>query len=317
MKKTARIIWGLCFLLVIGLWGCCKKKPVKKQTQPGKFTLARTEKRIIIKLGRIPFKSSREMVQTHEPLMEYLKEALSVDGVKLVLAPNYEGIVKMLREGKIDISWLGTNNYLKAHEETGCEPIVKPIRFGKPYYSGDIIVRVDSNINKLGDLKGKRIAFVDKGSASGYVYPMALFIKNGFNPAKDFKEISFLGEHDSVVWAVFYKKYDAGAVYTGAIKNLKDKEKEGMLKVIAHTIHVPNEPIVVARHVDRAMRQKILKAFLDCNDKNPLGKKVLTLYNKVGHDQISGFVEAKDKDYDPVREVQKLLKVLNNKASTE
>ncbi len=38
-------------------------------------------------------------------------------------------------------------------------------------YKSQILVRVDSGINTLADLKGKKFAFVDALSASGYVYP--------------------------------------------------------------------------------------------------------------------------------------------------
>ena len=44
-----------------------------------------------------------------------------------------------------------------------------------------ILVRSDSNIHKLDDLRGSRIAFEDRGSTSGFFLPYVEMIKAGLN----------------------------------------------------------------------------------------------------------------------------------------
>jgi len=55
-----------------------------------------------------------------------------------------------------------------------------------------IISLKTASIHSLKDLNGKRFAFVDYQSASGYLYPMALLEKNGLNPEKNFSRIFML-----------------------------------------------------------------------------------------------------------------------------
>ncbi|GIW22853.1 MAG: hypothetical protein KatS3mg068_1860 [Candidatus Sericytochromatia bacterium] len=82
------------------------------------------------------------------------------------------------------------------------------------FIMGAIIVRKDSNINTLKDLKGKRFAFGDPISTSSHIFPKMLLIKNGINPDTDFVNVLFAGTHDSVVLSVYNKKVDAGATFS-------------------------------------------------------------------------------------------------------
>jgi phosphonate transport system substrate-binding protein len=240
-------------------------------------------------------------------LLIYLKSYLNADEVKIVSAPDYKGMGDLLKNRNIDLAWLGTKNYLRLKSKLKIDPLVRPIRFGKPYYGGIIITRVDTGINSISDLKGKTFAFVDKGSASGYLYPLALLLKNGIYPERDFKKVLFLGEHDTVVYNVFLKKVDAGSVYDDARYTLNDAKQRKELKVIAHTAQIPNEPIVVRADMPENLKEKLKAAFLSFNLKDEKTGAVLRQYNAIIKDHISGFASVSDKDYDVVRDLQKIV----------
>ena len=88
-----------------------------------------------------------------------------------------------------------------------------------PTYESQIVVRVDSGINDLNGLKGKKFAFVDTLSASGYVFP-TLTIKNktGQDPKTFFASngIIFAGGHPQAALAVYNKQVDGAAMYIDA-----------------------------------------------------------------------------------------------------
>src|SRR5207244_6062947 len=88
---------------------------------------------------------------------------------------------------------------------------------GSSTYRGIIVTRKDSGIKSIADLKGKRFAFVDPKSASGYVYPRAMLIEKGIDPETFFSETIFAGSHDRVIAAVLNRRVDAGAIYDGAL----------------------------------------------------------------------------------------------------
>ncbi|RCK75320.1 MAG: Phosphonate ABC transporter phosphate-binding periplasmic component [Candidatus Ozemobacter sibiricus] len=257
----------------------------------------------VLKIGRIPFTNATEMVRKHEELMKYLRQELGVKETRLVLASDYNGIMTKLSRGEIDIAWLGTLTYAENMGKVPMRLLVKPVRFGTTSYRGIIITRGDSGIRTLADLKGKKFAWVEKDSASGYIFPKALLIEAGVNPDKDFAEASFLQKHDSVVLNVLLGKYDAGACYDDARKTLREKEKMDELTILATTQDISNEPIVCRQDLPEDLAEKIRQAFLKLKIDDPQYKKVLEDCT-----DVQGFMPAADADYEYTRKVYELLK---------
>lgn len=257
----------------------------------------------VLRMGRIPFTNSSEMVRQHEGLMKYLKEELGVKETRLVTAGNYEGILGKLDRGEIDIGWLGSLAYVDNKEKFKLKPLVKPVRFKTTSYRGIIITRGDSGIKNLVDLKGKKFAWVEKESASGYSFPKSLLYEAGIDPDKDFAEASFLTKHDAVVYNVLLGKFDAGACYDDARLTLKDQEKISELTILATTQDISNEPIVCRDDLPADLVEKIKSAFLKLSYENPVHRMILQSCT-----DVQGFVPAADSDYEYVRKVNALLK---------
>jgi phosphate/phosphite/phosphonate ABC transporter binding protein len=256
----------------------------------------------VLKVGRIPFANASEMVVKHEGLLKYLKSELGIKEARLVLANDYQGILTKLGRGEIDIGWLGSLPYVDGKEQFKLKPLVKPVRFDTVDYRGVIITRQDSGIKSLADLKGKKFAWVEKESASGYIFPRALIIEAGVNPEKDFVEHTFLNKHDAVVLNVYLGKYDAGACYDDARKTLKDANKMNELTILARTQNIANEPIVCREDFPADLAERIRQAFLKLDKNNIIHKKVMEDLT-----DVQGFVPANDKDYDYVRKMAKYL----------
>jgi len=249
----------------------------------------------VLKVGRIPYLDPRKMVNDHEKFLKYLKEELKLDDVRLVLTPNYDELNKFLKEGQIDIAWHGTLNYPKARQLTGAKVILMPKRFNKKSYRGIMVVRADSNINTIADLKGKSFAYVDKKSASGYFFQKILMLENKIDPDKDLTKIEYMKKHDNILYSVLYKKFDVGAVYDDARELIKNPEQRAQLKILATTAEILNEPIMVRNGLDEEFVKKITAAFLKLEKSDPVSAKIIeTLGN------VDSFVPATDKDYDEI-----------------
>ncbi len=57
-----------------------------------------------------------------------------------------------------------------------------PSRASSGTFKGEILVRSDSDMQELTDLKGKKIATLSANSASGYIYPVAELKDAGVDP---------------------------------------------------------------------------------------------------------------------------------------
>lgn len=257
----------------------------------------------IFTLGRIPFSNPTVMVKAHKPVLDGIAAALCKKAVYLVTAPDYEGVIKLLVDKKIDAAWVGTGDYVKASlAGIPLEPLVTPVRKGSYFYQGAIICRKDKGFKTLSDLKGKSVAFVDPASASGYIFPKALFELNGFKIPADIisrepGKVDFLRKHDTVAIAVYLGKYDAGAVYNNAIDNVFRNEPEKLkeMQVLALTDKIISEPIIVRGDMDPVEKQNIKDAFLSLSfdmEKMPAELGGLEGFKAVSPDMYKDVIKA-------------------------
>lgn len=260
----------------------------------------------VFRIARIPFRTAKAVFAESEGLFDGLARPLGYDQVAVQTARDYDGVMNLLSSGQVDAAWLGTASYALARVEAARRggkdppvPVAVPIRDGHAYYDGAIIARKDSGFAGLGSLKGKRVAFVDPGSASGYVFPRLLLQAAGVRVPEDLRTDQpgtpdFLHGHDSVVAAVYLRKFEAGAVYDAAVDAVftAEPEKARELTVLARTARIFNEPIVVRRSTSPELKARLQSALLAMK---PSG-------HADGH--LTGFGAASEEDY---RELEAMI----------
>ena len=143
-----------------------------------------------LEFGITPVLGQSTMQADFDPLMTYLSQAL---GRKVVLyvAKDYGDLRVQMESGAVDIGSFSPFAYVDAVRGGKVRIIAQSLIDGAASYRGVIVVRKDSGLKELADLRGKRFAFVDPKSASGYVYPRAMLIDRGIDPDHYFKR-SFL-----------------------------------------------------------------------------------------------------------------------------
>lgn len=256
---------------------------------------------MILRLGRVPFAGPGEVLRKIAWMQEYLQKELGVAEVRLVFPRDrsYDSLMSKLGSHEIDIAWLSTVAYLQGRKRFGLRPLVRPVRGNATSYRGIIIARKDSGIKTLEDLRGKRFAWVDPESSSGYLFPRALLLQAGLVPNRDLRDERFLHKHEAVVWSVFLGKTDAGACYDDARKLLGNPLFIERVDVIARTAPIANEPIVCRDDLPDDLAQDIKRAFLQLDPKNPDHQRFLT----IDTDDFQGFVAADEADYAEAQQV--------------
>jgi phosphate/phosphite/phosphonate ABC transporter binding protein len=254
-----------------------------------------------LKFGFTPVLGHAEMVKEFQPLMDYITNSTGIT-VTLYIAKSYGDLREQMEAGNVDIGSFSPFAYVDAVRGGKVKIIAQSILDHSAFYKGLIISRQDSGIKDLAGLKGKRFAFVDPKSASGYVYPRAMLIEKGFDPDKFFKETVFAGGHDKVIASVLEKKVEAGAIYDGALGIAKGKGlKTEELITLASTDPIPHDAIVVKTDLDDATTRKIQKALIDL-EKTEEGKAVIAQSTK----KLTGHILADDKTFDVVRRTAKI-----------
>ncbi|MBI5049414.1 MAG: phosphate/phosphite/phosphonate ABC transporter substrate-binding protein [Nitrospirae bacterium] len=241
------------------------------------------------------------MYQKYQPLMNYLTEHTPYK-FELKLSQDYRDIINFLKTNKVQVALLGGVTYLEAKKEFGVIPVLRPAgKEGKPFYRCVFVTRAENKkINSLSDLKGKSIAFASKLSTAGNLAPLYhLYSKAGMK-LEDFSRYKNFKYHDSVAREVLRGNFDAGAV----IDSVANRFKNRGLKMIDISEPIPGLPIVVRADVSPKLIDSIKKALLSLNYNNPEHRKMMEQWDE---EFKYGFVEAKDSDYDSIRDMIKYL----------
>ena len=260
-----------------------------------------------LRVGFVPSENVQQVAQNAQPIVEILHKKLGME-VEPFVAVDYTGVIEALRAKKLDIAFLTPASYVLAKNEADIQVVLKSHRKGLASYYAAIITRADSGINSIKDLRNKTFAFGDPLSTTGHIIPKKMFLENGIDPNKDFKNVLYSGGHDATVLAVLNRKVDAGATFANFpdgkdaawVQYLKNPEEQKQIRAIAYSEAIPADNLVFRAGLDPALGKKIQEIFLELS-RDPAGQKMLRdLY------QIDGFVPATDQDYESVREAFKI-----------
>jgi len=230
------------------------------------------------------------------PLMGYLSSAVG-RRVVLYVAKDYGDLRTQMEAGAVDIGSYSPFAYVDAAKGGRVRIIAQSLIEGSGTYRGLIIARRDSALKGLADLAGRRFAFVDPKSASGYVYPRAMLLEAGIRPDKAFSKVVFAGDHGRVIADVLDRRVDAGAVYDGAVRIAKASGmRTGDLVVLASTEPIPHDAIAVRADLDPGLAARVQSALVGMVGTEQ-GRRVVAGSTK----GLTGFAVAADALYDPVR----------------
>ncbi len=220
---------------------------------------------------------------------------------KTNVATEYAGVIEAMGSNPptAHMASLATFAYVLAAEKGVAQAALVSVRYGSAVYNGQIIVRKDSGITKLADLRGKTFARPDPLSTSGWIIPMLTMKAAGINPDTDLARVVDAGSHDAVVAAVYNGDVDAGATFVDARTTLEKQHPDVMDKVVVINVSadIPNDGVQFIPSMPQEMKDKIVNALLEIAGTDA-GKKALnTAY------QWNSLKKIDDHFYDPFRQV--------------
>ncbi len=228
-----------------------------------------------VRIAVAPLISHRENFRFYAPMMDYLAQKLDRP-VEFLQRPTYSEINDLLRYDLADLAFVCTRAYVLGQREFGMQFLVAPQVMGKVTYHSLLIVPADSEARSLEDLRGKRFAFSDPLSSSGWLYPTYLLALKGERPKTFFKSTIFTHGHDNTVHAVADGLVDGGVMHSLVYDRMAGRSPELVrrLRVIGKSPEWGNPPIVVNPRIDPSLRDSLLRLFL-AMDQDPAAKRFL------------------------------------------
>lgn len=258
----------------------------------------------------VPSQNAETLEAKAKPLEKLLGERLGIP-VKMTVSNDYNNVIKAMAAKKVDISFLPPTQYIYAHDYYKvADVLMQALRYGvdprtgKPtqqlvdFYQSMFVVRADSPIRIIEDLRGKTIGWQGVTSAAGYVYPGLILKKNGIDPVNDVKGVMFQG-HDKSIVSLLNGQVEAAAVFQD-VRSIMLKDFPNVLsdtRILAFSDKIPNDTIAVRSDMDPEWRKKIQDAFISLRN-DPVGKK--TIQDVFAH---QGYTPSEEKKFEIVREV--------------
>jgi phosphonate transport system substrate-binding protein len=265
-----------------------------------------------ITIGVIPGGNPSLMKKQGVALAQELQEIIKIK-TNIYISKDYNMLIEAMKEKKVDFAFLTALSFVYAEKSAQAKVLLKKV-YQEPFYYAALVVLSSSKIERFVDLKGKKIAYVDSKSTSGYLYPKAHLKKMNFLDS-DFKQIIYSGNHSQSVKMLEDGKVDAIAVFSDDAKGVEgawskfgsfNKKKYRVLWI---SDPVPSDPFTV--------RQEFYEKYP--NTSHLVMVSIIDIFekaeNKDKYGEILGsktLMPATSRQYDPVREVIKTLNIQIN-----
>lgn len=264
------------FFALVALISACAPGTVPGAAAPSKLVIAVQ-----------PTATPETLSADAKELRTYLATKLGRD-VEIIFPTTYAGVVEALRFGHAQAAFMSAWPASLAVKHAGADVALAEIRevvigqskVEEPFYFSYWVVRKDSPITKLAELRGRKAALTSSLSTSGYVAPVARMVELGLitvapgreaDPKAFFGEVSLPGGYQQAWEALRSGQVDV-AVIAGDVSEKLYREVLDNTKVIEQQGPVPSHAVVFAKDLNSADRGTLKEALLSLNapERRPL-----------------------------------------------
>lgn len=286
-------IYLLSMLVLAGFWFSSnfdkKQHPLANKQPP-------------LKMGIFPRFPPAITTDRYKPLEKYLSFELG-RRVSLEVSNDFPEFWQKVRTGQFDIVHFNQYHYIRSHKEQGYEVIAQNMEQGKKTLAPAIVVRKDSGIRTLEDLRGKKILFGGgKKAMIAYIYVTYMLRQAGLQKG-DYIE-QFEVNPPAAVVATYYGLWDSAAAGAGDIvlglPLMKKQIRPDHMRYLAIGEQFAHIPWAVSKKLSPELKFNIQNALIGLG-KRPEGRKILKKA------RLNKFVMARDDDFNPYRKITKLV----------
>lgn len=242
-----------------------------------------------LKMGMLAYRPKDMLTRQWKPMAQYLGQAL---GRTVEITPyDYDDLNTAISKNQLDVVFTNPGHFIfLQHQESLSAALVTQLAQEGPHemgaFGGVIFTLAEANhINRLQDLRGKRIAIVNKYSLGGYQMQAYEMLEAGM-PEPGAKQLLTLGmPQDNAVHAVLEGKAEVGFTRSGVLESLAsaglfplsrfkiiNRQDLPSFPYIVSTRLYPEWPIAVLPHLDEHTTRQLTIALMSLPEDHPAAR---------------------------------------------
>jgi len=223
-------------------------------------------------------------IKDRQGFVDYIAKKLAplgITGGRILVVDKVGQLAQAVREDKVALFHDSVVPTMMVSKWSGSIPILRQWKYEEADYYSVILVKKDSGINTLNDLKGKVIAFDEPHSTSAHVLPRMLLAEKKLKLVQVIAPggagpdaVGFIhSSDDNAPHLLAIGKVDAAATSHREFQVLRPEIRDG-LKIIARTKSVPRQIISVRKDLDPKIVAALREILINM-DKDPEGQAAL------------------------------------------
>jgi len=184
-----------------------------------------------LKMGIMPFNSTLALIKTHQPLIQHLESKLG-RRINVFTSTDYFTFVNELLDGHFDLAIAGPH-FGSMAQERGSVLLFRYKADLQPVF----VVRTDSNLKILDDLRGKRVGLSSRLSISS-IGGVKWLQDKGLALSKDYQLVE-RSTHGAAIAAVAVGELDAALTTFTPLKQVPD-DVRAKVRVLPLDMHSPH-----------------------------------------------------------------------------
>ena len=239
----------------------------------------------------IPLENPQFMFRELRPFLDSLEKKTGFS-INYKTSADYTETLENIARGEVDFALLSATTFLIAREKAGFRVLAELQFEQSPQYRSVIIVREDSGIDSLAQLKGKNFVFGSRLSTSNALLPKYMLLKAGLKLSA-LKSYRYLHHHNQVVLSVLNGRFDAG----GVRKRVAEPYTKYGLKYLSVSQPLPNFCIAYHPRINKRTLEKLRRALMQL---------------RIQNSYFDYFYPAGDHLYDSIKKIKKYVQENEN-----
>lgn len=294
--NSRNIILLLLPLLFIFIYGYQKKDV--SEYEPQHSDNPPLHRKTVYLFGVHPLHNPNRLFKVYQPMVDYINARLKGAELRLEASRNYAAYNKKLFSGYFHFSLpnpyqtiMSTQHGYKIFGKMGDDENFK----------GIILVRKDSGIERVSDLKGKTVSYPAPTALAATMMPQWYLHTHGLDINKDINN-NYVGSQESSIMNVYLGKSAAASTWPppwrAFIKEHPEVAKEVMIKW--ETTSLPNNGLVVRKDIPKDLVAQVAEIIFSLHS-NPEGRNILSAM------ELSHYEDANITTYEPVKKFMELF----------